>query len=118
MGGTRGLSQTGLIRETWNVGWIFMDRGKLKTSRLCVDNTSDGKWPNKLGAQLAVLQLEGQVTGGEPDPLADLVGGSRCAVLVGGSSIAVSGLEESSALAAVNKGLCRWAGCLPLLFGK
>ena len=83
--GTRGLSRTGLIRETWNVGWIFIYL-KLKKYRLWVDNASDGKRPDKLGGQLAVLHLEGQVTGGEPDLLADLVGRGRCAVLVGSSA--------------------------------
>ena len=70
-----------------------------------------GKGPDKPGSQLAVLHLEGQVTGEEPDLLANLVGGSRCVMLVGGGSIAVNRLEESSAclvpgaLAMVNEGL-------------
>ena len=45
-------------------------------------------------------------------------------MLVGGGSVAVNRLEESSTCPApgtpamVNEGLCRWAGSLPLLVGK
>ena len=55
--------------------------GKPKTYHLWVDDAGDGKGSNKPGSQLAVLHLKGQVTGGEPDPLANLIGRSRCAVL-------------------------------------
>ena len=47
---------------------------KLKAYRLWVYDVGYGKWSYELGGQLATLHFKGQVTGGEPDLLAKLIG--------------------------------------------
>ena len=48
MGGTRGLSWTGLILETWNVGWILMDRGSRRCTASGLMMRAMGKGPTSL----------------------------------------------------------------------
>ena len=52
MGGTRGLSWTGLILETWNVEWILMDRGSRRRTASGLMMRAMGKGPTNLGASL------------------------------------------------------------------
>ena len=65
MAGTRALSRTGLILETWNVGWTCMDLGSL--SLTAADNLEGH---NETRGQLLRLHPQGKVTGGEQNPLA------------------------------------------------
>ena len=69
-------------------------------------NLCDGEGPNELGDLLTNLHPKGQITGGEPDTLADTVGRKGPAMLVDIGSIVVGRLEEGR------------AGCLLLLQGK
>jgi hypothetical protein len=71
---------------------------KLKAYRLWVYDVGYGKWSYELGGQLATLHFKGQITGGEPDLLAKLIGRGRRAVFVCSSSVAICRLGESSAL--------------------
>ena len=79
---------------------------KLQTDHLWVNNLWDGEGPNELGDLLTNLHPKGQITGGEPDTLADTVGRKGPAMLVDIGSIVVGRLEEGR------------AGCLLLLQGK
>ena len=80
-------------------GWVDPHgKRKLKAYRLWVYDAGNGKWSYELGGQLATLHFKGQVTGGEPDLLAKLIGRGRRAVFVCSSSVAICRLGESSAL--------------------
>ena len=97
---------------------------KLKASRLWVYDAGYGKWSYELGGQLATLHFKGQITGGEPDLLAKLVGRGRRAVFVGSSSVAICRFGESSACqgpgasTTMDQGLSRGAGGLLLQVGE
>jgi hypothetical protein len=68
---------------------------KLETYHLWVYDAGYGKWSNELAGQLANFH-KGQITGGEPDLLAKLVGWGRRAVFDGSRSMAICRLGESS----------------------
>ena len=97
---------------------------KLKAYRLWVYDAGYGKWSYELGGQLATLHFKGQVTGGEPDLLAKLIGRRRRAGFVCSSSLAICRLGESSARqdpgasTMMDQGLSRGAGGLLLQVGE
>ena len=92
--------------------------------RLWASDLCDGEGPDESGGQLTTLPPKEQITGGEPDTLADPIGGRGLAMLVGIGSISVGGLEEGKAglipgvLAVVDQGFTRGAGSFLLLVGK
>ena len=96
---------------------------KLKAYHLWVYDAGYGKWSYELGGQLATLHFKGQVTGGEPDLLAKLMGRGRRAVFVC-SSVAICRLGESSECqdpgvsTTMDQGLSRGTGGLLLQVGE
>ena len=60
MGGTRGLCWTGLTLETWNVGWILVDRGSRRRTASGLMMRAMGKGPTNLGARLRFSTFRGR----------------------------------------------------------
>ena len=69
-----------------------------------VNDLCDGEGPNEPGGYLTTRRSKGQITGGEPDTLAESVGGRGLSMLVGTGSIVVGRFEEGRARAQASLG--------------
>ena len=120
MAGTRALSRTGLILETWNVGWTCMDLGSLSLTAAGLMILIISKGPMKRGASFLESTLRGRSRVESQTLWPKWYSGATGAVAVGGRSIATRSFEKCSSsldpgpAAAVDEGLDGWAGSLPL----
>ena len=58
--GDRGLTWTGLILETWKVGWTLMDRGRASLTAVGLTILCMEKGPTNLGASFLLSTLTGR----------------------------------------------------------
>ena len=60
VGGLRVLSDTGLRRDTWRVGWMLRDR-IFQSHHTGVGHPVNGIWTNKLGGEFSGVHLQGNI---------------------------------------------------------